>query len=254
MERIRPAAWTPVALPYGLWRGDAAFRSASVRSLDGRDEMALEDAQVRGATPLALGNMLIERCARIDGAPFAVGALALGDREILLRALHAETVAPRFEAMVACGCGGVIVFDLDLRALAAPAPEPGPTHRLRIGGRVLTVRVPSTSDLAAALGSEAPDRALAYACAGLDTANDALSEALARLDPNAECALRLDCPDCGAASTAYLDAFPLLRHALAETGSIFAQVDRIARAYGWSETDILDLPRPRRLRYLALAA
>lgn len=248
----RPVAWTPITLPYGLWREGERLREAAVRVMDGHDEMALEEAQARGATPLAMGSALVERCARLAGAPLTAGALALGDREVMLRALHAETIAPRFEAMAACGCGGTIVFDLDLRKLASPVPEPGPTHHLRLGGRLLTVRVPSAADLAAALENDAPELALARACAGMDEASAKLSQSLARLDPNAECELHLECPDCRGASAVYLDALSLLRHALARSGSIFGQVDRIARAYGWSETDILDLPRPRRLHYLAL--
>jgi hypothetical protein len=245
--------WTEVELPYGWWRGDEVTHSASVRAIAGEDELALQSSLAKGASPLAAATLLIERCARAGEAPVDADALVMGDREVLLRAIYAASVAPAFEALVTCDCGAEMHFDVDLGRLTAAVPEAGPRHRLRIGGREVQIRLPVGADVAAAISSDAPEKALLRACAG-GARSRVVTEALARLDPNAECAIELECAECGRRTTTFLDAFDILSRALGEGGDMLRQVDLLARIYGWSEAEILALPRHRRRRYCALAA
>lgn len=249
-----------VRLPYGLWREGTVTGALQVRALRGEDELAAEEALGAGASAARVGNALIARCAADpDRRPLGeagAGALVLGDREIVLRALHAETFGKRVSTAAPCqaGCGETVSFDLDVSALADDPPEPGPSHRAWIGEREATLRLPTGADLEAALVSDDPGEALLASCVG-DVAlpREAVSDALARLDPNAETSVVFECPACGVVGERLLDAFELIRRRLADQGGMLAQVHRLARAYGWSEGEILTMPRARRLRYCAMA-
>ena len=81
-----------------------------------------------------------------------------------------------------------------------------------------------------------------------------LAEACAGLDPQATTEMELACPECGAVSAAQLDAATFLMAELGRSDGVFAEVDRLARTYHWSEAEILALPVGRRRRYLTLAA
>jgi len=81
-----------------------------------------------------------------------------------------------------------------------------------------------------------------------------LDEALARLDPQAQATVALACPDCGAVTDAVLDASTFVVPALVHAPGLTDEVHRLARAYHWSEAEILALPVARRRRYLELVA
>lgn len=250
--------WTEIALPYGLWRDGSVTRHLRIRPLCGFDELMIEEARAEHAPPIVAGTALIARCAAgSDAVPLDLdaGLLTLGDREIVLRAIYAVVAGSRFTAMQTCdaGCGAPVLGEFDLSDLPVQPPEPGPTHILSFDGRRLTIRVPLARDLEQAIRGDDPARLLGLACGGGEMAADTLGAELARLDPNAECDIALECPECGAVTQASLDGFALIRRAIEADGGILPQVDRLARAYSWSEADILALPRRRRLRYLALA-
>lgn len=253
-----PARWAEVDLPYGLWRNGKVTRRVRLRDLTGFDEIDLAEALREGETPLAVGNRLVATCTADDEGPLAGQArsLALGDREVLLRALYAQTLSRHLAATVACpACQAAILFDLDLATLVQMPPEPGPEHEIDLGSGRLTVHLVTAEDLETAVERPGdPAVELTSALGGSMAQREALASALARLDPNAECAIALTCAECEAETVAYLDGFDLLRRGLLEGGGIFAQVDLLARTYGWSEADILVMPRARRLRYVAMAS
>ena len=75
--------------------------------------------------------------------------------------------------------------------------------------------------------------------------------ALQQADPALDLRLALHCPDCGGAFDLCFDP-PAFFAELAETGrQLLAEVVRLARAFGWSERDILAMPPRRRALYLA---
>ena len=263
MAFVRPSgsASCDVDLPYGLWLEGAPTHRLQASALSGHDEMALEECLAGGASAIRAANLLLTRCASRDGKALdrqSAAALTLGDREVLLRAIYALTVSPRVGVAADCGagCGTTLEFELDLLALPRPAPEPGPMHRLRLGKRSLLFRLPTGGDLERAVeAGEQAAAALVAACTGLkDSPQDPLLTAFETLDPNSECRIAIACPECGHDNRLYLDGFELLRRGLAADGGLLAQIDRIARAYGWSEEEILLLPRSRRLRYVAMTA
>jgi hypothetical protein len=261
-----PPDCSPVLeLPYGLWRGDVRLAGLQLRPIAGTDELAVAEALADGASAAAAGNLLIGRCAGNPDSGLALGpeaaALSVGDREVVLRALHVISFGALVAAQAQCGaCRTIIEYDLDLAQPPDLPPEPGPWHQIPApapGDAPVACRLLTGADLeiAAACDPRSAGPALVRAAIGnAALPPDMVAAALDRLDPNAETGIDLACPVCGAESRIWVDSFALIRRALAAAGGIFAQIHRLASAYGWAEADILALPRRRRLHYCDLLA
>ena len=82
-----------------------------------------------------------------------------------------------------------------------------------------------------------------------------MSAALAELDPQAEITIDAVCPSCDEPVNALVDAAGILFAELTRGDErLLREVDAIARAYHWSEAEILGLDVHRRRRYLELIA
>lgn len=277
---------TIVPLINGLWHGGHWQGRAVLRPLTGADEALLLDAG-HTALPAHLVTALLAATTLSIGdiAPIShdvARGLTIGDRERLLLALHAVSFGAQIDVVVQCAhapCGERIELPLNLMELLA-APALGPTaieHALTVaaacGPLHVRFRLPNGADheAAARLASDlerATDRLLTRCilsvtdeqgrAVSLDGVIAALREPLAdafrTLDPAAETTTTFECPACQHHTTAALDAFTLFGAELARSESILVDVSRLARAYHWSEADILALPVARRRRYLALLA
>jgi hypothetical protein len=77
---------------------------------------------------------------------------------------------------------------------------------------------------------------------------------MAEVDPQADLQVELSCPACGEEWQAQFDIESLvLCEICSGAQNILSEVHRLARAYGWSETEILNLSPWRRQFYLGLA-
>ncbi len=280
-----------VRLRHGVRLEGAWHREAAVRPITGADEARLAELadapETARATALAAATT-----SRMGGAaPSAddVRALAVGDRERLLMALYRVTFGPAIDAIARCGaagCGAAMDLTLSLDELltepapaGVPAPDGEPSayettltgehegwrarFRLPTGGDLEAAGVAARVDPGGAADllveqcvlevSDREGRARGVGELGPD-ARQAIGEAARRLDPCAETTLQLTCPACGASSTALFDVGPFLLATLGRPGEVFEDVHRLARAYRWSEADILALPVARRRRYLELVA
>ena len=75
------------------------------------------------------------------------------------------------------------------------------------------------------------------------------------LDPGAELSFALACPHCATPWTAALDLGELLWRKLRDAAErLLLDVDALARAYGWSEPEVLALSPLRRAAYLQMAS
>lgn len=197
-------------------------------------------------------------------------ALPLGEVHRRLIAAHGATFGQHLAACADCPqCGTPVeltlgLADLDLAPSAAPLA-------LRWGefeatGRVL--RAADVADLPAA-----PDHATACHLLAERTLSEvrhagrpvpvaalpaealaAFGEQIAAADPAQEIVLDLGCPACGGRWSCALDVAAFFGHALAyRARELLLQVDTLARAYGWSEAQILGLSPARRASYLELA-
>lgn len=226
--------------------------------LSARDNLALwERARARHPVDRAL---LMFAAAR-PGVPWPELADApLGARDAALLALRCAQFGAQLEATADCPhCAERLSFGLDLQALRLPA---APVEAVEVQGRQL--RLPSSRDLAAvAHAADAGEavRGLLARC-GLGEAaatlpDDALAgfdAALAAADPQADLSLALGCEACGRSFEADLDPAALLWQDVERLARRTLQdVDTLARAYGWSEEQILALAPPRRAAYVELA-
>jgi hypothetical protein len=207
--------------------------------------------------------------------------LTVGDRHRLLLALYRATYGRRLSLVVPClapSCGRILEVDLSLdRILDEPILEgaaPVNETLVEIAGRQVEVRfrLPNGGDQEAASAIAATDvdraadlvlRRTVLSITPIADAGDELeaclpalraplTDAFARLDPEAEIVLRVVCPDCGHETPADLDPFALFEGRVLNGHDLYADVDRIARTYHWSEAEILALTIARRHHYLAL--
>lgn len=144
------------------------------------------------------------------------------------------------------------------RAFRGATPEPGGTGWLVLTGSKVRFRVPTISDLVAALATADPEDTLAQRCVrpGRVPADLArrVDRALTALAPSLAGDVTGSCPECGQQVSLRFDP---VSYALAElrdaAAGVHEQVWLLASAFGWREGEILRMPRRRRAIYAELA-
>jgi hypothetical protein len=189
-------------------------------------------------------------------------------------------------------CAAHVEVSLDLRDLPLPDLDSEPAHVLEVttDGYTLTCRLPDSYDAAAVAtalatattggadpSNEAPnviqlllERILVRAerASGADdvrvtapvtqpTLPDSVRQAVAEFmeaaQPLADARLLVTCPTCGHTWSLVLDILDFVWARLdALAARLLAEVDALARTYGWRETDILALSPARRQAYLGM--
>lgn len=233
----------------------------------------------RGPVERAL--LLVAR-AWPEGGTEAWASLPLGRRDALVMALRAHNfggVAPLKADCPACGEDLDASIDIAQVLRAHPAGAPPEELELERGGRRLAFRLPTSADLLALAAEgvgagEAPAALLRrLVLAGAETAAPsggpggrtadgappepetaaAMASAIADADPLAEVTLELVCEECGERTEQLFDA-PAYLWAEVEAAArrVLAEIHLLARAYGWTEDQILALDAERRAHYLEL--
>jgi hypothetical protein len=201
-----------------------------------------------GPVERALALAAVAEPAEVD----ELARLPLGRRDALILRLAGRAL----EATATCpACGETAEFSVDTAALLARDASAA----LDVG---VQWRPVDSTDLAAA--SEAPDaaaaeRVLLERCvtSEVELSDDVraeLAEAMAAADPLAEVLVDVVCPACETHFVADLDVSSFVWaevHARAQR--LLRDVDVLARAYGWTEAEVLALGDRRREAYLALA-
>jgi len=190
--------------------------------------------------------------------------LPVGTRDRLIMAVRARLVAAPLRAEPKCAdCGGrfeltLMPEDLGLGSDAGPT-DPG-ARAVRIEGQEVMLRPVRLSDLLAVENmsdiSQAVRLLAERACDG-DLSGiplKALETTLEELDPAADIWIKTHCPECGAAHNLSFDPVHYTAQELRQYAQqILRDVVDIARAFHWSEHDILTLPDSRRAYYVAEA-
>jgi hypothetical protein len=188
--------------------------------------------------------------------PGGVSAMDLPLPQLALVAArcHSGLFGPDVTGVVGCAaCGERLDVTVPLDGLlaqavgGAPAPPPG-------------LRCPTSRDLVAA--AAAPDGAaeLLRRCApgaggASPSVRRALDEALEDVVGPALPVVRAACPGCGEEVRAVVDPLALLWQRVEDlVPRLLDDVARLARAFGWSEADVLALGPHRRAAYLRLVA
>lgn len=227
-------------------------------------EAGLDQAPARRAVSL-----LACACADSDDD---LARLPVGVRDARLlrlrRALFGEAVAALAQCP-ACGERLDVSFGVDdvcPGSLAEPdAGEAPGSYQLRSGAYQVSYRLPNSADLGSVtLDAAAPARLLrrcvsAATCDGTLVAADqlppdvvsAISAAMAAADPLARIELALICPGCGHGWENLLDIGDFLwKEVDAWARRTLQDVHTLARAYGWSEPEVLAMTPRRRDIYL----
>ena len=203
--------------------------------------------------------------ALLDAAPHS-----LPERNLLALRRYASLFGPALELVGRCAhCGATVEFTVDAArcadAIERDVPAPGTVHwhELETDAAVLRFRLPGPSDLDALEPLDDPaDFAEALLARCLDgpppvdaAARDAVSRRMQALMPGATLSFSLHCPDCDGNWNAPLDPVELLwRELRLRAEGLLADVAMLARGFGWSEREILELGAIRRAAYLQLLA
>jgi len=228
---------------------------------------------------LAAPQRPIERALTLLGAacdeettPDQVARLTPGQSDDRLLAWRERMFGCRLDAISACpACRETLEFEMDTAAVRVPPPAAPPnTIDLARDDCEVCFRLPTQLDIAK-LNPEADvednRRELLKRCVirarrgGREIASDdlpaeivaAISDRMARADPQGDLQLALSCPQCGHGWNSSLDVVSFLWTELnAWALRLLRDIHLLASAYGWREEDILALSPTRRQTYLDL--
>jgi hypothetical protein len=252
-------------------------REVGVRAVEEADDAFILDTA--DDMPGARATALVARCTT-DGDAIAP-AMSVGDRETLLLNLRRLTFGESMECVLRCpspSCGELLEFQLKVSDLItrsdAAAASASRALTVEADGARFTIefRMPTAADVdrAAALASRDAQAAAiaifersviradrdgaATAPADLPPAvRDAVEEAMAAGDPQADVQLAMRCPACGAVLSALFDAAAFFLRELDERATrTLHDVHALAQHYHWSEAEILRMPARRRAQYIEL--
>lgn len=234
----------------------------------------------QGLAPVARAVALAAAAPRLAGDADDVGddadvaALPLGQRDARLLRLRAALAGPALEATAPCpGCGEQVELVVDAAALLAVAGDRATpsTGELEVDGYTVRWRAPDSRAMAAAAEAGDPRAAEAVLLASWvteargpagevaavalpDSVRSRVADAVAHADPLVEVLVDTACPSCAHAFVVEVDVAAFVWAELdARARRLLAEVDLLARAYGWSEAEVLALGEMRRAAYVRLA-
>lgn len=227
-----------------------------LRELSGHDVLAIDADDTRAAL------RLLERLFEAGADP---RELTAPERDRVLAEVYVRNYGDRIQSEPHCAkCG--VRFDVDFRLseLVESTWPTAPPRRLDIDD-LRCLRVPNGCDELAVRGLAGNDalEALAARCTVARTSGSQstppipvadMSTLLEQTAPVLDLELGANCPDCSAHNDlGFRIQSYLLQRLLAERRQLPGQLDRLARAYGWSATEILSLPRTTRMELVELA-
>ncbi len=253
-------------LPGGLWDGQQRRREFAFGPITGAFELTLAETAASNA-PLPRRVTLVLSAAlahvgQVRAAAEVVGALAVGDRQFLMRQLGRVLGCDiRWLAATCDQCRKP--FDVQIEESRLPVKEAGesfPFATVKTSWGEWRFHVPTGADQQAATSipdDRAAIRFLAKSCvidpipetiADLSDADIILiDQALEEASPEVTTVVESACPECGHTNRVYVDPYTCLT-----TGSdaVWDEIHELASCYHWSERDIVGLSRERRRTYL----
>jgi hypothetical protein len=232
------------------------------------------------AAPSAVQALELAVLARPELQRGALEHLSIGERDRVLLGLRENLFGSQVQSLVHCPkCNEGLEFAFEIGQLRVETgiPETGRLEteplELELAGQRVRFRLPNSLDLIAVsrisnakqmrqtllerclLGVEGgsekslKSRAIYWNPEALESINQAMQQA----DPQAVIELNLNCPACTHCWAAIFDIASFLwREIDTWARRTLREVHRLARAYGWTETEILALSGTRRRLYLEL--
>jgi hypothetical protein len=200
----------------------------------------------------------------------------LSQRNLRFVQIHARLFGRDVALISHCpACGAVAQFTGDCAALAGrladeSISDDASPHRLETHGHLVEFRLPDAADVKSAATEDAEDDFVFHMldrCVLRCTRDgaavsvrelpepvlDALSEHMETLAPGASVSFAVTCPQCDVRWTAPLDMGQLVwQKVQAAAERLLFEIDTLARAYGWTELDVLRLSPLRRAAYLQM--
>lgn len=207
--------------------------------------------------------LLLFAIAAPDTPPNTLADIPLGARNVALMELHRKSFGTQLDAWADCtGCGERLEISLDSAQLP---PVPANSHTpVEVAGyrfhRPTSRHMARLTDVA---NPETAARQLLRECAESveelphDEAAegellDAVDAAMDAADPWAELSLGIRCPACGHEYSATFDIAAYLWEKIdGHARQLLDDIHTLAKAYGWTEPNILALSNSRRAAYLA---
>ena len=223
-----------------------------MRAIDERLALQLVE-EGTGLAPLDQALLLV---SSVEDLPAESAAeLAVDERDAKLIAARIAAFGAGVTFFTPCPhCGEGNEADFDLNSIPRRQSE---RIEISIDGRPICLRPPSSRAVAAAAAASDP-KILLHACAeGVGPADDPrtlerIEQELASAFPLLNITFDMTCAQCSREFTTRFDIGAWLwREVEALADQAVDTVDRLARAYGWSESDILAMPQSRRALYLA---
>lgn len=217
------------------------------------------------AAVAADAHALPARLLQAEGSDIDADAVPLGQRDSALLRLRQALFGGDLAVSARCpACGTLVEFTTDIETILAAGAAAG-AGAVEIDGQRWPVRAPSAADLCAiaTLPDAAAREALALRCLDGSRAPKTLDEAalaaidavLEAADPLASIDFALVCAACGHGWEAALEpARYLMTELSVGAARLVEEVAVLARAYGWSEPEILALSPARRRIYRELAS
>jgi hypothetical protein len=214
-----------------------------------------------------------------ERSPDALARLSIGQRDADLLTLRERTFGSRLLSLATCPvCGKRLELTFDVADIQSPSLSQGggggESHAdplsLPVDGYGVQFRLPNSLDLEAVAGcgdASAVRQALLQRCllsvrhgdGEVDgerlpaAVEEAVVEAMARADPQADVVLDLSCPACDHRWQAMFDIASFFWTELdAWARRTLREVHLLASAYGWREAEILALSPWRRQVYLEM--
>jgi len=214
--------------------------------------------------------LLAAACPESDADTIA--GWPIGARDAHLLHLREWIFGPLLVNTARCPrCGEQVEWESRVSDFDQPPPQelPAAGYALRAAEWEVRFRLPASRDIAAVMGDTGADanRALLMSCilavsrGGAAWAPEALPPAVAAdvmarmeaLDPLADIRIALTCPQCADQWHAGFDIAGYLWAEIRQWAEqTLAAVHQLARAYGWSESQILELSPLRRQLYLGM--
>ncbi|WDE03647.1 hypothetical protein SG34_019995 [Thalassomonas viridans] len=259
-------------LPGGLWHNRQRKRDFCFKPVTGALEFAIAEIAGQGfAMPEAVTKILQLALAQLGGEAVTeerVAELCIADRQFLMRQLQLHLGDSETWYSQTCRrCKASFDFELDLQALpVAEGDENYPFVEVELDKLQLRLRLPNGHDqaiLADKTEVEIPAVLLKLCLlaqgrefdvdafvANLSEAEVAsIEQAMEQASPGIVTDIQVSCSNCSHVNPVYLDPYRLLNRGY---GDLLAEIHRLARAYHWTEQQILALPAQRRAAYLAM--
>ncbi len=186
--------------------------------------------------------------------------LPVGMRDGLVLLAREWLFGPQMECVARCpACASTLEFVVQTSELRALAPATSAPQCVEIEGHQVSFRLPTSADVLALAAETGGIRQLVERCLLAesgplsDQAVIAVGAAMTQADPLLHLTVTVTCPECGHEWAAPFDLVTFVWRELDDWARrLLTETHALARAYGWSEREILALSPQRRSFYLRL--